>query len=58
MAISVVAFSFSRAAQPEAQEPTPLDAGFLYRILSPIGLVSKLTDFLSSPCYIIVQSPT
>ena len=30
----------------------------LYRILSPMGQVSKLTDFLSSPCYIIVQSPT
>ena len=58
MAISVVSFSFSRAAQPEAQGPTPLDAGFLYRILSPTGLVSKLTDFLSSPSYIIVQSPT
>ena len=65
MAISVVSFSFSRAAQPEAQGPGPgslLDAGFLYRILSPTGLVSKLvsklTDFLSSPSYIIVQSPT
>ena len=32
-------------------------AGFLYRILSPTGLVSKLTDFLSSPSYIIVQRP-
>ena len=58
MAISVVSFSFSRAAQPEAQGPTLLGAGFLYRILSPTGLVSKLTDFLSSPSYIIVQSPT
>ena len=58
MAISVVSFSFSRAAQPEGQGPTPLDAGFLYRILSPTGLISKLTDFLSSPSYIIVQSPT
>ena len=27
-------------------------------ILSPTGLVSKLTDFLSSSSYIIVQSPT
>ena len=35
--------------------PTPLGAGFFYRILSPTGLVSKLTDFLSSPSYIIVQ---
>ena len=37
--------------------------GFLYRILSPMGLVSKtglvskLTDFLSSLSYIIVQRP-
>ena len=30
----------------------------LYRILSPMSLVSKLTDFLSSPSYIRVQSPT
>ena len=55
MAISVVSFSFSRAAQPEAWGPTLLGAGFLYRILLPTGLVSKLTDFLSSPSYIIVQ---
>ena len=34
-----------------------LGAGFLYRVLSPAGLVSKLTDFLSSPSYIIVQCP-
>ena len=58
MAISVVSFSFTRAAQPEAWGPTPLGAGFLYHILSPTGLVSKLTHFLSSPSYIIVQSPT
>ena len=42
--------------------PTLLGAGFLYRILSPTGLVSKLvsklTDFLSSSSYIILQSPT
>ena len=38
MAISVVSFSFSRAAQPEVQRPTLLGAGFLYRILSPTGL--------------------
>ena len=37
--------------------PTLLGAGFLYRILSPTGLISKLTDFLSSPSYIIVQRP-
>ena len=55
---SRVLFSFSLTAQPEAWGPTPLGAGFLYHILSPTGLVSKLTDFLSSPSYIIVQSPT
>ena len=58
MAISVVSFLFSRAAQPEARGPTLLGAGFLYRILSLTGLVSKLTDFLSSASNIIVQSPT
>ena len=57
MAISVVSFSFSRAAQPETQGPTPLVAGFLYHILLPTGLISKLTDFLSAPSYIIVQLP-
>ena len=57
MAISVVSFSFSRVAQPEAQGPTLLGAGFLYRILSQNSPMSKLTDFLSSPSYIIVQSP-
>ena len=31
---------------------------FLYRIISPTLLIPKLTDFLSSPSYIIVQSPT
>ena len=50
-------FPFSWAAQPGAWGPTLLGAGFLYRILSPTGLVSKLTDFLSSPSYIIVQRP-
>ena len=34
MAVSVVSFSFSRAAQPEAQRPTLLGDGFLYCILS------------------------
>ena len=38
MAISVVSFSFSRAAQLETQGLTSLDAGFLYCILSPTGL--------------------
>ena len=55
--ISVVSFSFSRVAQPEARGPTLLDAGSLYRILSPTRLVSKLTDFRLSPSYIIVQRP-
>ena len=61
MAISVVSFSFSRAAQLEAQGPSSLlDDGFLYRILSLTHLISnsKLTDFLSSSSYIIVQSLT
>ena len=84
MAISVVSFSFSKAVQPEARGLTPLDVGFLYRILSPTGLQThwggleipsagwwislphlfsnfselQLTDFLSTPSYIIVQSPT
>ena len=40
MVVSIVSFSFSRAAQPEAQEPSSLlDDGFLYCILSPTGLV-------------------
>ena len=39
MAVSVVSFSFSRAAQPEAQGPNSLlDDGFLYCILSPTSL--------------------
>ena len=91
MAISIVSFSFSRAAQPEAQGPSSLlDDGFLYCILSPTGLQNsirgpegpfgrvwlslphlasdvsdpqlpsslQLSDFLFSPNYIIVQSPT
>ena len=63
MAISLVSFSFSSVGQPEARGPSSLlDAGFLYCILLPTGLVSKMvskiTDFLSSPSYKIVQSPT
>ena len=58
MTISIVSFSFSRVTQPVARAPTQLGEGFLYRIWSPTGLVSKLTDFLSSPSFIIVQSPT
>ena len=37
-----IPFSFSWAAQLGAWGPTLLDAGFLYCILSPMGLVSKL----------------
>ena len=44
-----VSFPFSWAAQPGACGPILLGAGFLYRILSPTHLISKLTDFLSSP---------
>ena len=39
----------------EGLGPTLLGAGFLYHISSSTGLVSKLTDFLSSPSYILVQ---
>ena len=46
MAVSVVSFSFSRAAQPEAQGPSSLlDDGFLYCILSPTGL----QNFIGGP---------
>ena len=41
MAISVVSFSFSSAAQTKAQGPTLLGAGFLYRILLPTGLQTQ-----------------
>ena len=44
-----------QTAQSGAWGLPQLGAGFLYRILSPTGLVSKLTDYLSSPSYIIVQ---
>ena len=42
MAISV-SFPFSCAAQPEAWGPASLGAVFFYHILSPTGLVSKLS---------------
>ena len=43
MAVSVVSFSFSRAAQPEAQGPSSLlEDGFLYCILSPTGLPNSI----------------
>ena len=38
MAVSVVSFSFSRAAQPEALWPTLLGDGFLYCIFSATSL--------------------
>ena len=39
MTVSIVSFSFSRAAQPEAQGPSSLlDDGFLYCILSATSL--------------------
>ena len=38
-----VSFPFSWAAQPGASRLTLLSAAFLYRILSPTGLVSKLS---------------
>ena len=50
-----VSFPFSWAAQPGAWGPTLLGAGFLYRILSPTGLVSKtnwlpvFTELFNSP---------
>ena len=50
---------FSWATQPEAWGPSsPLGTGFLYHILSKLVWCPKLTDFLSSLSYIIVQSPT
>ena len=51
MAIGVVPFLFSRVAHQEARGPS-----FLYHTCLQL-LVSKLTDFLSSPSYILVQRP-
>ena len=56
MAISVVSFSFSRAAQPEARWLSFL-LGFSTTLVSNSS-GPQLSDFLSSPSYIIVQSPT
>ena len=45
MAVSVVSFSFSKAAQPEAQGPRSLlHDGFLYCILSPTGHQNSIWD--------------
>ena len=48
---------WSPTAQSGAWGLLLLGAGFLYRILSPTDLVSKLTNFLSSSSYIIVHRP-
>ena len=57
MAISV-SFPFSWCCSTGG--PGAHSAGYWLsrQILSSTGLISKLTDFLSSPSYIIVQSPT
>ena len=45
MAINIVSFSSSRVAQPDARGSSSLlDPGFLYRILSPTGLIFKLVS--------------
>ena len=48
---------WSPNTQSRLPRPLLLGACFLYFILCPTGLFSKLTDFLSSPSYIIVQRP-
>ena len=48
---------WSPNSQSEVPRPLLPGAGFLYRSLPPTGLLTKLTDFLSSPSYIIVQRP-
>ena len=67
MAVSVVFFSFSRTAQPEAQRPSSLvDDGFLYCILSPNGLQNSVGGpegpfgrvWLSLPHLVSNSSPT
>ena len=57
-------FPVVQFAQAEARGPSSLlGAGLLYHTLSPTlwspnSPISKLTDFLSSPSYVIVQSLT
>ena len=58
MAVSVVSFSFSRAAQSEAQGPTLLDDGSLYCILSATSLVPKLHRGSREPLWPSVAFPT
>ena len=57
MAISVVPFSFSRAAQPEARGPSRRVLFSLPHLVSNSSVL-QFADFLSSPSYIIVQSTT
>ena len=58
MAISVMSFSFSRAAQPGG--PRAPSAGWWLSLTHLVSYTSgpQLNDFLYSPSYIIVQSPT
>ena len=58
MAVNVVSFSFSRAAQVEAQRPTLLGDGFLYCILSATSLVPKLHRGSRGPLRPGVAFPT
>ena len=59
MSISVVLFSFSRAAQPEVWGPSSLlDDGFLYRILSLTHLISNLIGGPEGPFCWVVTFPT
>ena len=55
MAISVVSSPFCSTGVPGAHS---VGWWLLYHILSPTSLISKLTDFLSSLSYVIVQSPS
>ena len=49
MAVNVVSFSFSRAAQPEALVATLLGDGFFYCILSASSLDPNSSGFLRAP---------
>ena len=60
MAISVVPFSFSRAAQLEARRPSSLlDDGFVYHILSLTHLISNSIGGPEGPsCWVVAFSST
>ena len=59
MAISVVSFSFSRAAQPEDPGPSSLlDDGFLFHILSLTHLISNSIGGPEGPFGWVVAFPT